>query len=190
MLGCSLDMMYLICQAVDAVLDRDDPDHHSETHLQTIRSLELRLQRLGQQHSATLDVDPHAMAINTDIAELYRLATLVYLCRVARADPRDSKTVSECLTQAFAILAGMTSCDRPWPFFVLALEASTDEHRKTVLAVLEGSLGKRKQGNMALTGRMIRDAWVQQDLRTTDVDPLELYDHVISRNRVPPAFFT
>jgi hypothetical protein len=84
----------------------------------------------------------------------------------------------------------MTSCDRPWPFFVLALEASTDEHRKTVLAVLEGSLGKRKRGNMALTGRMIRDAWVQQDLRTTDVDPLELYDHVISRNRAPPAFFT
>ncbi|KAB5578900.1 hypothetical protein GE09DRAFT_1091434 [Coniochaeta sp. 2T2.1] len=31
--GCSLEMLDLICQAVDAVLDRDDPCHLSEMHL-------------------------------------------------------------------------------------------------------------------------------------------------------------
>jgi hypothetical protein len=35
---------------------------------------------------------------------------------------------------------------------------------------------------------MIREAWVQQDLRAVDVDPLEIYGLVISHNRVPPSF--
>ncbi|KAB5549453.1 hypothetical protein GE09DRAFT_1126523, partial [Coniochaeta sp. 2T2.1] len=47
--GCSLEMLDLVCQAVDAVLDLDDPRHLSELHLKTIRSLEIRTRGIEQR---------------------------------------------------------------------------------------------------------------------------------------------
>lgn len=191
MLGCSLDMMYIICETVDTVLERDDPDYHSDAHLQSIRSIELHVQRLSQRHNMPQDEHSEETAMVLDVAELYRLAALIYLYRVARADSRDSKAVSDSLSKAFTILARIKSCDRPWPLFVLGLEARNDEHRKIILTILDGSTtAKRKSGNMALTTRMIRDAWICQDLSTTEIDPLKLYGFVISRNRMPASFFT
>lgn len=188
-LGCSLELLDLICQAVDAVLDRDDPRHLSETHLKTIRSLEIRTRGIEQRPSGSLDGDgAEEMAHRIQTAELYRLATLIYIARLARAEPQDSDTSTEASTQAFSLLRAMELCNRPWPLFVVGLEAHTDDQRGIILGVLNESLRRRSIGSIVLTSRMIREAWVQQDLRAVDVDPLEIYGLVISHNRVPPSF--
>ncbi len=169
-LGCSLEMLDIVCQAVDAVLDRDDPAYLSAEHLKTIRSLEIRTQSLEQRATGISDADPEEMEDATNVAEIYRLATLVYLCRVARGEPRDSNTARELIQQSFELLGNMKFCGRPWPLFVIALEAHTEELRKIALTALEESLRRRPFGSMALAGRMIREAWVPQGLRALEMD--------------------
>ncbi len=173
-----------MCQVVDAVLDRDDPLYLSPLHLKTMQSLEFRIRNLEQHKSGISELDPH----NTAIAELYRLAALIYLSRVARGEPRDSAAVQELLTQAFDLLGTMDFCLRPWPLFIIALEADTEDLRKTIMEVLDESLRRRPLGSMSILSRMIREAWVQRDLQSEEVDPLLLYNLTVSHNRVPPCF--
>lgn len=181
-------MLDLVCQAVDAVLDRDDPRYLCETHANTIRSIEIRTRAIKQRLSSLGNDDTGESVFRANTAELYRLATLIYLGRVARAEPRDSEVTKEPIVQAFTLLRNLTFCERPWPLFVVGLEAHTEEQRGTVLAVLRESLRRRPMGSMVLASRMIREAWAQQDLQAVDVDPLTLYGLIISRNRVPPSF--
>jgi hypothetical protein len=73
--------------------------------------------------------------------------------------------------------------------FVIGLDANTEEQRLAVLTVIDRALDLQPLGPMALANRMIRDAWVQQDLcESGQMDYLPLYGRVISRNRVPPCF--
>jgi hypothetical protein len=183
-LGCSIEVLDLLCQSVDAVLDRDDPAYLSPEHLSTIKSLEIRLKKVEQRYTGILDSDPHRV----QVAELYRLAILIYLYRIVKGESRDCAGVEELVQQSFAVLSDMEFCLRPWPLFVIALEANTDNLRKTVLRILEGSLKSRPLGSIQLVSRMIRDAWVQEDLHSMKIDHLTLYNAVISHNRIPPSF--
>ena len=183
-LGCSLEILDLLCESVDAVMDRNDPLYLSPEHLATLKSLEIRLHNADQRYTGVLDVDPH----RSHVAELYRLSILIYLYRVAKGEPMDCAAVEELVQQSFALLNDMEFCLRPWPLFVIALEAHTDDLRKTMLTILEESLKNRPLGSMQLLNRMIRDAWVQQDLHPGEIDPLRLYNAVISHNRIPPSF--
>jgi hypothetical protein len=188
MLGCSLELLDLVCQAVDAVFDRDDPHHLSTAHLETIESLEIRTRSAEQRLAKVSETDLFDSSYAANIAELYRLATLVYLFRVARCDPQESQGVQELVKESMTLLRRIKFCERPWPLFIISLEARTEESRKRVLTVLDESLKRRPLGSISLTSRMIRDAWVQQDLWDGDIDPLILYNLVVSRNRVPPSF--
>ncbi len=161
-LGCSLEMLDLLCQLVDAVLDRDDPLYLTPTHTKTLQSLEIRIRNLEQRHTGVSDSDPYMARI----AELYRLAALIYLNRIAKGQPRECKCVEDLLAQAFAILEHVDFCLRPWPLFIIALEADTEDHRKRVLDVVDASLKRRPLGSMAILNRMIREAWAQADLQS------------------------
>jgi hypothetical protein len=166
------------------VLDRDDLRHSSQAHQKAIRSLEIRLKRLEQRHSGVSDDEGR----QADVAEIFRLATLTYLYRLAKGDPSESVAVRETTSRAFAILDQIEYCERPWPLFIFALEARTEEQRTIIMTVLMGSLRRQPLGAMALANRMIHDAWVQRDLHETEMDPLVLYGLLISGNRVPPCF--
>jgi hypothetical protein len=187
-LGCSLELLDLVCQVIDSVFDRGDPHYHSQAHLKTIRSLEIRLQDLEQRHSGVSDVDAEEVVRQTNIAELFRLAALTYLYRLAKGEPRDSAVADRVINRAFAILSLLEYCERPWPLFITALEARTEEQRIAVLAVLKGSLARQPLGTIALANRMIHESWIRQDLHEAEMDPLILYGLIVSRNRVPPCF--
>lgn len=186
-LGCSLELLDLLCQVIDSVLDREDPSYLSELHLKTIRSLEIRLQGLQQRHSG-VSAEPGELAHRTNIAELFRLATLTYLYRLAKGEPRESPAAEGVINDAFAILDHIDYCERTWPLFIIALEAQTEEQRAAILRVLKESVKRQPLGAMALANRMIHDAWIQQDLQEVEMVPLVLYGLIVSRNRVPPCF--
>ena len=183
-LGCSLEILDLLCRLVDAVLDRNDPNYLSPEHLATLKSLEIRLQKVEQRYTGILDTDPY----RTQVAELYRLAVLIYLYRVAKGEPRDCEAVKELVEKSFALVNDMDFCLRPWPIFIIGLEAHTDELRKSILTLLQRSLKNRPLCSMQLVNRLIRDAWVQEDLNLEGIDRLRLYNSVISNNRIPPPF--
>ncbi|EGR47030.1 uncharacterized protein TRIREDRAFT_109410 [Trichoderma reesei QM6a] len=187
-LGCSLELLDLLCQTIDAVYEPDDPNLQSESHLKQIRSLEIRLKSLQQRQSSISPLNTPDSNQETTVAELYRLAAIIYLLRMAKGEPDNAKSVLQVVDQAYETLNRLEYCERPWPLFVVALEARSEEHRRDMLRVLGKSLEKRPLGPMALVNRMIPDAWTQQDLREAAVDPFTLYGMIISRHRVPPCF--
>jgi hypothetical protein len=123
------------------------------------------------------------------LAELFRLAAYIYLERLGKAVSPDNRLFKDLVDQAFRLLWDLGDCDRPWPLFVIALEARTDEERKLVLTVIGNALRRRPLGNLTITKRMIQAAWVHQDLQEgAGVDALLVYNRVVSANRVPPSF--
>lgn len=187
-LGCSLELLDIVCQVVDNVYEPGHPDYLSESHLKTVRSLEIRLKYLEQRQAAVLPSDGKEETQETQTAELFRLAAIIYLLRMAKGEPETSKCLAYAMDQAFEILNQIEYCDRPWPLFIIGLESRTEEHRARVLKVLEKSVKRRPLGSMALVNRMVPDAWTQQDLREVPMEPFTLYEMVIRRNRVTPCF--
>ncbi|KAF2092404.1 hypothetical protein NA57DRAFT_50419 [Rhizodiscina lignyota] len=187
-IGCSLELLNLLCEVVHAILDREDPSYHSQAHLKRIRALEIRLRGLEQCPDGVSGIEPEEKAHRSNIAELFRLATLTYLYRVAKGESRESIDANTIIERAFALLRNVKNCERPWSLFIIALEARTEHHRAIVLEILKESLRMQPVGMIALTKRMIHDAWVQQDLHDEEIDPLTLYGLIISRSRVPPCF--
>jgi hypothetical protein len=187
-LGCSLELLDLLCQVIDAVYQPGDPDRQSDAHLKVVRSLEIRLKYLDQRQAMVSLDDSYESTLEIKIAELFRLATIIYLLRMAKGEPENSKNVVEAIDQAFKLLDKIDYCERPWPLFIIALEARTEEHRMRMLRVLEKSLKRRPLGPMNLVNKMIPDAWTHQDLRESPMEPFTLYEMIISRHRVPPCF--
>ncbi len=177
-------MLDLISHAIDASIDRTNPFSLSATYMDNIEFLETQVQSLKQQPKRTSDAEAH----DAETAELYRLATLIYLRRAVRGDPRDSKAVKNLVDQSFAILNIRQFSLRLWPLFIIALEAHDEERRRIILFIFTESLKRQPSRSIALLKQMVLAAWVQQDLQLQDLDPLVLYDFAISRNRVPPCF--
>lgn len=181
--------MDLLCQVVDNVYEPGHPDYQSESHLKTVRSLEIRLKYLEQRQAAVLPSDDDKQATQeAQIADLFRLAAIIYLLRMAKGEPENSKCLASAMDQAFEILDQIEYCDRPWPLFIIGLESRTEERRARMLQVLESSVKRRPLGSMTLVNRMVPDAWTQQDLREAPMEPFTLYNMVVGRNRVTPCF--
>lgn len=80
-------------------------------------------------------------------------------------------------------------CDRPWPLFVIALEASTEDERRLVLVTMETLLERRPLRKFLMLRTMIQQAWSQNDLaKASNLDALLLYQSAINAQRVPPMF--
>ncbi|KFX91311.1 hypothetical protein V490_05979 [Pseudogymnoascus sp. VKM F-3557] len=187
-LGCSLELMDLICQVIDVVLDHDNVGYQSESQIAIIKSLEIRLQNLEQRHSGISDTDSGEAAHQVRVAELFRLAALIYLLRLAKGESVGHKAYNLAVASAFDVMGQCAFCERPWPMFIIGLEARTDRQRSVILTVFKASLQRQPHGTMSLADRMVRDAWAQQDLSGDEIDQLVLYSRVINRNHVPPCF--
>lgn len=190
--GCSLELLDLLCRVIDAVHERDDPEYLSESHVKLLHCLELRLRGIKQHHSGVFPAQSSGEedAENSEkVAELYRLATLIYLFVIAKGDPIGFEDTKQAIDKAFGILQMVECCERPWPLFIIGMVAQTEDQRLHLLTVFDKSLALQSSGSMALANRMIRDAWVRQDLsQNGELDLFKLFSRVISRNRVPPCF--
>lgn len=100
-------------------------------------------------------------------AELYRLASLLYLQRAVPTFGDDLRRIdySERALEALATLGVATS---PWPVFITACETQTDEQRIRILEVLDHMAEFRNVGNVYVMRGIIETTWKQQDLRDTD----------------------
>jgi len=193
-IGCSLEVLDLLCQLVDAALERDDPEFMSSDHLRTLDMLERHLTNLSQIIRLISEggsiADEWTKTLHArNLAELYRLACMLYLERICRKNAKENEKVQRLISEAMDVMRVVCTCERPWPLFIIAMEARSEEERKLVMDVLGESLKRRPLGNLPLLRRMITAAWVQQDLYEGDeYDPMVIYSSTISGNRVPPSF--
>lgn len=123
----------------------------------TIRTLEQRL--CDDIHKNQNDLQSQASLT----AELYRIATLLYLYAVCEGLADHMERVFR-LNQALTILQQMAVCTSPWPLFVVAGEVTTDTQRILILDVLSRMDKLRHIGNVLVVRQLIEAHWKQLDL--------------------------
>lgn len=147
-------------------LSPDAEQHVLDEAFQQRLALEQKLQTASQELS------PDEVACSTDAqtkaasatAELYRLASLLYLQRVV-PDPGDEARRATYVRQAFAALGEVPVATGPWPVFIVACEARTDEERISILETLDQMDKVRNVGNVRVMRALLETIWKQRDLQ-------------------------
>jgi len=180
-LGCSVEVMEIIHHInelrSDRTRDKKGRDNTSETESDGHSPVDLRRRLLDlTQKLDTADFEHHTPKERTKIlttAELYRVAALLYLGRTC-ASIRKPGEASVYLEQAFDLLGSLEVCTSPWPLFVIACEAESDEQRITILRTLDCMDEARKIGNVFVLRSLIETYWKQKDLQADSDRPKDI----------------
>jgi hypothetical protein len=213
-LGCSLELLEILCQIVDTVLEPSNPGYHSPEHLHTLRQAEIRLDGVVQHVSTISGLDlldniagqpPSFLREPPQYQEtesrLYAVCAKLYLQRLGRGVDKLADIVQSLLDEGFALLAMLGHCKRPWVLFVLGLEARDEDERRAILGSMRAAgvqmACRPPPQNLVHVRRLIQAAWTQQDLHGSDAGVsghkdsggmLRVYNTIISANAAPPLF--
>ncbi|KAF1954602.1 hypothetical protein CC80DRAFT_475863 [Byssothecium circinans] len=122
------------------------------------------------------------------IAYLYQLSMLIYLNRVTRNVLNQDTKMQEYIGKAFTLLAGIDSCERHFPLYIIGWEARTDEQRAIVLALLEKTKKKASSRPLFLVEVMVQAVWAQDDLAEKELDYWDKVTALINCCSVLPSF--
>ncbi|KAI3326138.1 fungal-specific transcription factor domain-containing protein [Xylariaceae sp. AK1471] len=171
-LGCSVEVMEIIScvnnwRAIELRGDSTTlPDQERSNKTNEWKVLESRLelltQRLDPRHEEQLSQHDRVRTLAT--AELYRIATFLYLHRACSTETSQDIRLT-CLQQALQILNSLEVCTSPWPLFVIACEAESDDQRITILRTLDLMDEQRHIGNVFVLRHIIESFWKRQDLQ-------------------------
>ncbi|KAF4626634.1 hypothetical protein G7Y89_g11526 [Cudoniella acicularis] len=109
-LGCSLEFLDILSLTCSAVLPRSHPNFLSGEHKQQLDSLELRLISI-RRHNDFATTTPREQKRTDLVAELYRLAGLVYLHRGGRRSRVGFQPTENVLRNAFSIIKQLEYCE-------------------------------------------------------------------------------
>jgi hypothetical protein len=131
---------------------------------ETLDSIEYDLWTLNQDTTQLVGtVSTAEVKHGSRISQLYRLAGLIYLERVLKPSPTNGR-LERWSAEAFDILRQLDICERPFPLFFVACEATTDEEREVVISLLKRTHKRSNQRRLHLIEHMIQSMWVQNDL--------------------------
>ena len=189
-----MELMSIVARLNDTMLSADGSDIYTQ-QTETVDQLEGQLLSLRQYLviHGPLDSMLDESAI-LKIAELYRLAALIYSKRACRRNIRSSVQVAHLVQNAFSILEELQLCTAAWPLFIVGCEAETDSQRCLVLELLERSANHRKSDNILWTSKLVKGIWKQDDLftytnLTKAAQPLLRYGSVVSASSQLPNFW-
>ncbi|KAF2430598.1 hypothetical protein EJ08DRAFT_239139 [Tothia fuscella] len=189
MAGCSAEVLSIIPRISDNVRSRADTNHSQIETVEALNMLERRLTHLKQyvdQDDGSDRSSQHRHALN--IAELYRLASLVYLQRAGKGYPTNKPGVLSLVNAGFEIIATLQTCPRVFPLIILGCEARSDEDRMIILELLRKTENSRRIGNFSRARRFIEASWAQDDLHTGELDYVQKFDTIMSRSEDMPSF--
>lgn len=192
-LGCSLELLEFLSQAIDLTNSRDDPAVPSKRRLHAVYDLESKIRDINQHPCIGIDREDYHVRGSRKryitIARMYQLAVLIYLDRVVRGSIADSRLSRTSAEEAFVLLRDLGLCERPFIMVMLALQAEVDSDRLLVLSALENAIKERPLSNLASTEHIIRSIWAQQDLQGNEqTDALAMLNTIISSYDIPPSF--
>ncbi|KAF2763211.1 hypothetical protein EJ05DRAFT_496039 [Pseudovirgaria hyperparasitica] len=164
--GCSIELLLVISRVFDAAYEQEmGAGQVSDDRVDSLEHSILNARQVLEVESVSHD---RAVVIEEDamkhIAELFRLAGLIYLHRAIKKSPPWLPPVSMWVSEAYDHLRKITVCDRNFPLFIIACEARTDEQRSEILRVLRNSEEKSKVGNTLRVRQFIERVWAQDDL--------------------------
>jgi hypothetical protein len=127
----------------------------------------------------------------TEQVRLIRVATLIYFTRTSTNFSGQSTTIDEWNNEGLQLLASGTNCQWPFPLFILACEARTDEHRLRIMETFEINFNLDKVYHLHLQTikTMIQAAWAQEDLATEgQLEYIRKLNLVMSSSIAVPIF--
>ncbi|CAG9984370.1 unnamed protein product [Clonostachys byssicola] len=171
-LGCSVEILEIIHEinGLRSRTSRCADNRSSQPSIESRIWLDGRLQALIQRlhPDENLCTTPAERCRTLITAELYRLATILYLQRVCPMEGDHARRVGY-LDQAFDAYAKLQRVSSPWPLFVVACESRKDEQRLIILEILDEMDRARSIGNISDMRKAIEMYWKQCDLRV-DMD--------------------
>lgn len=165
----------------------DDP------HTEVLNRLERRL-KYAEQEIKIEELDDGSspmdkMQQTRDIAELYRLAGLIYLNRAGRNTAISNLALQSVTESAFTILGKLHTCERTFPLFIVSCEARTDVQRATVLRLINTTRTRFAPTNIMRAHRYIERFWATDELDVgQDTSYAEKMTAVLSSRDALPAF--
>ncbi|KAH9888206.1 fungal-specific transcription factor domain-containing protein [Xylariomycetidae sp. FL2044] len=176
--GCSKDLLTLISEinSLGSLLGSSgDPKRPACTLTEEQQlwrdSIERRLhqlQRLG-------DVPSHSNEDMQRIAEVKRLATLLYLhARIDHSSPQEPH-MTRVTAQILTLLPQVSLRTNTvlWPLFIVATlgtRQESDEDRLFILSTLAALQSTRQLGNVRKARQVIESVWTARDLKTTNAN--------------------
>ncbi|KAL5314215.1 hypothetical protein ACEPPN_018640 [Leptodophora sp. 'Broadleaf-Isolate-01'] len=167
-LGCSMQVLECIsCINYLAKTIEQSPSKALPPELSSISNqLETQLKSLTQTHrivheNMTGNLDSSRI---TQTAELYRIASLIYLYQSITLKPMRCPELKNLINNALLILHKLGICTSPWPLFIIACEVTEDEQRVVILETLEKMRMVRRIGNVEIMRNIIEAVWKRGDL--------------------------
>ncbi|KAI1015282.1 hypothetical protein LB504_011140 [Fusarium proliferatum] len=159
-LGCSVEVLEIIDE-INMMRLHSAHDDLSTSTLQRC-GLAMRLYNLRQLLTPIESSDGLRPDRILTIAELYRLATLLYLQRV-HPIAEDDFTRPVYVQQALGVLKSLDVATSPWPVFIIACEVD-EQDRVSILHTLDRMDSVRSIGNIKVLRDVIEGIWKHQDL--------------------------
>ncbi|KAF5650692.1 hypothetical protein F25303_4350 [Fusarium sp. NRRL 25303] len=159
-LGCSVEVLEIIDE-INMMRLHSAHDDLSTSMLQRC-GLAMRLYNLRQLLPPIESSDGLRAHRILAIAQLYRLATLLYLQRV-HPIAEDDFTRPVYMQQALGVLKSLDVATSPWPVFIIACEVD-EQDRVSILHTLDRMDSVRSIGNIKVLRDVIEGIWKHQDL--------------------------
>jgi hypothetical protein len=158
----------------------------SQQRLETYMDLMSRVQKINQNLFSTNDANT---SYALDVAELYRLAALIYLLRCHEDIVDNSEDLSSYVASAFDVLSRLRVCERPFPLLITGCEAKTDKGRHIVLALISNTISETKVRSYNCVRAVTESFWNLEDLDDGDKTPyISKMTTVISCSDIFPSF--
>lgn len=159
-----------IAAVCDILVEPHDPRSQAVEYQSRLRSLE-----------STLINDPVAKANITGldekedvIAELYQLATLVYLFNGTASSCVSDHQLDGLVDRGFYLIRKLSTCERAFPLLILGSEARNDEERMLLLELVHKTEAKHNESNLMRIRAGLEMVWSQRDLEADEDEYSEL----------------
>ncbi|RDW83479.1 hypothetical protein BP5796_04970 [Coleophoma crateriformis] len=186
----SHEILCLLKQPCHSLLEPSDPQHDTESFGSYLRSLQWKLMSIPIPDIADepFQVHPHTEAAENVDMELYRLAALVYLGRMAGSLLKNKGGAHQFIERAFVLFSRLDVYRRPFPLLIFGLEARTDNRRIALLDLITKTENTTPMRNLGSVKSMIQSIWVQGDLAREEIDYRDRLNVIISSSENLPAF--
>lgn len=184
-------MLEAIVNSFRLALEPEDPGYQSSCHMEALDRTERRLLNTKQETEQHSDAASPYHGRKQQIAELYRLAGLIYLYRAGRRLPSTHPKVRALVASAIAVISEVRTCPRAFPIVIIGCEARCDADRCVVLDLLRETARCRKIQSGVGAHSFIEAAWAQDDLcggGEEEIGCARKLDAVMSLSRYRPSF--
>ncbi|KZL74362.1 zinc-finger transcription factor [Colletotrichum tofieldiae] len=178
--------LHLLSEVTAEILPSKNPTCHGEEYKVKIKNLKEEIMNL--KGPRPFDDETRRAAAK---AEVFRIATLVYLSRSTGQDSTHPSEIPLLVKRGLHLIHHMGICERPLPLLILGCEARTDIERLYILDLVASTETAAPDRHLHSIKTLLQALWTQDDLHAEDnvqPDYMEKLSAVFTASRLLPHF--